>query len=93
MKTTGWVNARGGFKTNAVQAIKQKVYQAVEGLPPEGYEELIHFLDFLKFKYRVQQSRDIVALGGRWKDLGFDVTDAGEGDVPNHPRQPATLCR
>ena len=61
---------------NAVQAIKQKVYQAVEGLPPEGSEELIHFLDFLKFKYRVQQPRDIVALGGLWKDLGFDVTDA-----------------
>jgi len=61
---------------NAVQAIKQKVYQAVEGLPPEGFEELIHFLDFLKFKYRVQQSGEVVALGGLWKDLDFDVTDA-----------------
>ena len=61
---------------NTGQAIKQKVYQAIEGLPPEGSEELIRFVDFLKFKYRVQQSQDTVALGGLWKDLDFDVTDA-----------------
>ncbi|MFH1486477.1 MAG: hypothetical protein ABIH46_10425 [Chloroflexota bacterium] len=61
---------------NTGQAIKQKVYQAVEGLPPEGFEELIRFVDFLKFKYRIQQHRDIVALGGLWKNLDFDVTDA-----------------
>ncbi|BAM00444.1 MULTISPECIES: DUF2281 domain-containing protein [Caldilinea] len=57
------------------QAIKQKVYQAIEGLPPEGLEELFYFLDFLKFKYQVQQSRKVAALGGLWKHLDFDVTD------------------
>ena len=61
---------------NTGQATKQRVYQAVEGLPPEGFEELIRFVDFLKFKYRIQQSGEVVALGGLWKDLGFDVTDA-----------------
>ncbi|HID85765.1 MAG TPA: hypothetical protein EYP55_00095 [Anaerolineae bacterium] len=58
------------------QVIKQRVYEAIDGLPSESFEELIHFLDFLKFKYQVQQPRKVVALGGLWKDLDFDVTDA-----------------
>ena len=56
--------------------IKQRVQQDIAGLPPESFEELTHFLDFLKFKYQVQQARKVVALGGLWKDLDFDVTDA-----------------
>jgi len=58
------------------QTTAQKVYQVIEGLPPESLEELSHFLDFLKFKYQVQQPRKVVALGGLWQDLDFDVTDA-----------------
>jgi len=58
------------------QVIKQRVYQAIDGLPSESFEELSHFLDFLKFKYQVQQRRKVVALGGLWKHLDFDVTDA-----------------
>lgn len=58
------------------QAIKERVYQAIDGLPSESFEELAHFLDFLKFKYQVQQPRKLVALGGLWKHLDFDVTDA-----------------
>lgn len=50
--------------------------QAIDGLPSEGLVELSHFLDFLKFKYQVQQPRNTVALGGLWKQLDFDVTDA-----------------
>lgn len=58
------------------QAIKQRVYQGLEGLPSESFEELSHFLEFLEFKYQVQQPRKVVALGGLWKHLDFDVTDA-----------------
>jgi hypothetical protein len=58
------------------QAIKQRVYQDIDGLPSECFEELFHFLDFLKFKYQDQQPRKVVALGGLWKHLDFDVTDA-----------------
>lgn len=58
------------------QVIKQRVYEAVDRLPPEGLEELVHFLDFLKFKYQAQRPRKVVALGGLWKHLDFDVTDA-----------------
>ena len=61
---------------NTGQAVNQKVYQAIDGLPPESFDELFHFLDFLKFKYQVQQPRKVVALGGLWKHLDFDVTDA-----------------
>lgn len=61
---------------NTGQAIKQSVYHAIDELPSESLKELIHFLDFLKFKYQVQQPRTVVALGGLWKHLDFDVTDA-----------------
>ena len=52
------------------------MYQAIDELPSESLEELVHFLDFLKFKYQAQQSKKVVALGGLWKHLDFDVTDA-----------------
>lgn len=59
--------AEGGqWKVNAEQAMKQKVYQAIEGLSPESFEEFSHFLDFLKFKLGVQQPRQVVALAGLW---------------------------
>ena len=58
------------------QATKQKVYQAIDGLPSESFEELSRFLDFLKFKYQVQEPQEVVALGGLWKHLDFDVTYA-----------------
>jgi len=67
---------KGERKMSTGQAIKQRVYQGLEGLPSESFEELSRFLDFLKFKYRVQQPRKAVALGGLWKHLDFDVTDA-----------------
>jgi len=57
------------------QALKQRVYQALEELPPESFEELVDFLDFLKFKYERKPSGKVVALGGLWKDLEFDVSD------------------
>jgi len=61
---------------STAQVIKQRVYQDIDGLPSESFDELSHFLDFLKFKYQVQQPRKVVALGGLWKHLDFDVTDA-----------------
>ena len=61
---------------NIEPAIKQRVYQTIDGLPSESFEELTHFLDFLKFKYQVQQPRKVLALGGPWEHLDFDVTDA-----------------
>ena len=56
-------------------ALKQKVYQSIEELPPEGVEELAHFIDSLRLRYRIQKPRKVVALGGLWEGLEFDVTD------------------
>ena len=53
------------------QAVKQQVYQAIDGLPSESVDELSHFLDFLKFKYQVQQPRKAVSLGGLMEAPGF----------------------
>jgi len=57
------------------QAIKERIYQTLDELPPKSFEELIQFLDFLKFKYLTKQPLEVVALGGLWEDLDFDVTD------------------
>jgi hypothetical protein len=60
---------------NATQTVKKRVYQTLNELPPEGFEELMQFLDFLKFKYLAKQPPEVVTLGGLWEDLNFDVTD------------------
>lgn len=57
------------------RTIKRKVDETVAKLPPGSLWELSSFLDFLVFKYRVTDARPIVALGGLWKDVPFDVTD------------------
>jgi len=53
-----------------------KVYRTIEGLPPEGIDELVRFVDLLKSKYSGQQPREVVALGGLWKNSGLDVTNS-----------------
>jgi hypothetical protein len=55
--------------------VRQRVYQTLDGLPPQGLEELSQFLDFLRYKYKTEQQTNIVALGGMWQDTVFDVTD------------------
>ncbi len=59
----------------AADPTKQKILQTIDQLPPEGVKELAQYLDFLQYKYRVREPRKVVALGGLWKDLDFDVTD------------------
>ena len=55
--------------------IRQQVYQTIEKLPAKGLEDLVEFLDFLSFRYKVADSESNVALGGLWKDIDFNVTD------------------
>ncbi len=47
-------------------AVKRQVYQALNELPPGGFDELIRFLDYLKYKYKHKagQGRKVVALKG-----------------------------
>jgi hypothetical protein len=55
--------------------IRQKVYQTIEMLPARGLEDLVEFLDYLSFRYKVADSESNIALGGLWKDIDFDVSD------------------
>ena len=58
-------------------AVERQVYQALNELPPGGFDELIQFLDYLKYKYKhkARRGRKVVALKGLWADIPFDVTD------------------
>lgn len=55
--------------------VKHKVWRTLEQLPPQGIEELSHFLDFLSFKYQQEHPVKVLTLGGRWQHIAFDVTD------------------
>ena len=62
-------------RTMADTMLKSKVDKVLDGLPPDGQEELEQFLDFLADKYQVDQKRNIMVLGGIWEDTPLDVTD------------------
>mgnify|MGYP001585738495 CR=1 FL=1 len=48
---------------------------AVCNLPPAAHKELLDFLAYLRYKYRLDESRPVLRLGGLWSDIEFDVTD------------------
>jgi hypothetical protein len=61
----------------ATQTVRHEVHQAIETLPAEMLAELIHYIDYLKFKASHGESEEleVVRLGGLWKDVPFDLTD------------------
>jgi len=65
------------MSTNQPVVVEQQIYQALNELPPSGFDELIQFLDYLKHKYKHKagQGREVVKLKGLWADIPFDVTD------------------
>ncbi len=60
---------------DTLPAIKHKVIKSLGALPPQGLEDLSQYLDFLGYKYRKEQNDQVLALGGRWRDIPFDVSD------------------
>jgi hypothetical protein len=48
---------------------------ALCNLPPAAHKELLDFLAYLRYKYRLDESRPVLRLGGQWSDVEFDVTD------------------
>ncbi len=48
---------------------------ALRTLPPAAHKELLDFLGYLRYKYRLDEPRSVVRLGGLWADIEFDVTD------------------
>jgi hypothetical protein len=48
---------------------------ALCNLPPAAHKELLDFLGYLQYKYRLGESHPVVRLGGLWSDIDFNVTD------------------
>ena len=55
--------------------VKERIYQTLDELPEESLIEIVRFIDFLKFKHKAESAKPIIALGGLWKGINFDVTD------------------
>ncbi len=61
---------------STVPSIKQRIHQTLEELSPDQLEDLARFLDFLKYRQESQSEVGrVIALGGMWSDIEFDVTD------------------
>ncbi len=65
------------MNVHQVTAVKQQAYQALNRLPPGGFDELVHFLDYLKYKYehKIRPKQKVITLKGLWADIPLDVTD------------------
>ena len=61
---------------STVPSIKKRIYRTLEELSPDQLEDLARFLDFLKYRQESQSEVGrVIALGGMWSDIEFDVTD------------------
>ena len=61
---------------STVPSIKKRIYRTLEELSPDQLEDLARFLDFLKYRQEAQSEVGrVIALGGMWSDIEFDVTD------------------
>ena len=49
--------------------------KTIDALPPTAQKELAEFVDYLQYKHRLDESGQVVELGGLWADIDFDVTD------------------
>ena len=49
--------------------------KTIDALPPTAQKELADFVDYLLYKHRLDESGQVVELGGLWADIDFDVTD------------------
>jgi hypothetical protein len=49
--------------------------KTIDALPPTAQKELADFVDYLQYKHRLDESGQVVELGGLWADVDFDVTD------------------
>ena len=65
---------------------RKKAHEAIDALPSENLKELFQFLDFLRFRQRVQKRPEHVRLEGLWRNVQFDVTDDDIRALRQHAR-------
>jgi hypothetical protein len=64
------------YRVKGYKVIKYpELESTLRSLPPAAHMELLGFLGYLRYKYRLDEPRPVVRLGGLWSDIDFDVTD------------------
>ncbi|MDQ1352503.1 MAG: hypothetical protein QG657_2809 [Acidobacteriota bacterium] len=62
--------------------IKKRIMLSVDNLPPESLQEVIYFLDYVRFKFQKKNQASTpyqpVAFGGLWKNENIDDQDIDE---------------
>lgn len=70
-----------GMSTTS-NTVKQKIMLSLDSLPPEGLQEVINFLEYMRFKFQqISQAPtpyEPIALGGLWKGETIDDEDIKE---------------
>jgi len=56
-------------------SVAQQVEQTVRVLPPAAQGELLHFLNYLQYKYQTGRPSTAVKLGGLWADVDLDINE------------------
>jgi hypothetical protein len=44
----------------------------LRSLPPAAHKELLVFVGYLRYKYRIDDSRPVVSFGGLWSHIEID---------------------
>ncbi len=62
--------------------VKQKIMLSLASLPPEGLQEVLNFLEYMRFKFQNMSKTSTqykpIALGGLWKGETIDEKDIQE---------------
>ena len=54
---------------------RTELEKTIEALPAPAQKELADVIGYLQYKHRLDESGEVVKLGGLWADIDFDVTD------------------
>jgi len=59
--------------------LKKDILTSLDGIPPEGLEEVKTFIDFMRFKFKKKPGKSTpyipIPLGGRWKKYTISEQD------------------
>lgn len=68
--------------STTVNMVKQKIMHSVDSLPPEALQEVVNFLEYMRFKFQDMSQTTTqykpIALGGLWKGETIDEKDIRE---------------